>query len=367
MVNRDQVVFRLLFGSNSDNTPGKSFSGFAFDDIYFGEKIKNVMVEFFTNSGITYDSYLDDLFNTENALKDTADFFKVEYHLDKPNSNDPISQANKDEQDARALRFGIPQANGAIMDGILGNYYGVNLDGKTVSRISPRTLNQRALEDPFFDIDLVELPTISDDSVAIQVTYTYVDPRDSLMNVAFNAMMIEGESNGFTYVFRKFLLGIEGQPAKQVWTQNDSRTFTRREIINVPIGTADDLYLVAFVENLDTKWVLQSLMRKMSTKSGTTIVSVDNPALAQLQQLSIFPNPASNTIHFGLENQLAGDYQWSIVDQRGIVVLEGGLNNDLTTPQQVSVRDLANGMYFIIMSEGGRKLFSRKIAVMNRN
>ncbi len=46
---RRNVIIRIAFGSNDDNLVGQVVDGFAFDDIFVGEKSRNVLVEHFTN------------------------------------------------------------------------------------------------------------------------------------------------------------------------------------------------------------------------------------------------------------------------------------------------------------------------------
>ncbi|MBA4056443.1 MAG: hypothetical protein C0490_17135, partial [Marivirga sp.] len=62
---RDIVIFRIAFGSNDDNPAGRPLNGFAFDDIYIGEKNRNVLIEHFTNvnSNVSNQAndYLDNL------------------------------------------------------------------------------------------------------------------------------------------------------------------------------------------------------------------------------------------------------------------------------------------------------------------
>jgi hypothetical protein len=43
------------------------------------------------------------------------------------------------------------------------------------------------------------------------------------------------------------------------------------------------------------------------------------------------------------------------------------LKEDIFEPQQVELDNLANGVYIVMISRGGRALIHRKIAVMNRN
>jgi hypothetical protein len=86
----------------------------------------------------------------------------------------------------------------------------------------------------------------------------------------------------------------------------------------------------------------------------------------------VFPNPAARYINFAIDNtfsepRLLKGYTYNIVDQRGITVLSGELQEDLSVPQEVETGKLANGMYVIIISRGSRALVHRKIAVMNQH
>src|SRR5690606_18394569 len=68
---RGLVVFRIAFGSNSDNQPDSVLNGFAFDDVYIGEKKRTVLVEQFVNSANPPSdaarSYLDNLYDNQTA------------------------------------------------------------------------------------------------------------------------------------------------------------------------------------------------------------------------------------------------------------------------------------------------------------
>ena len=154
---RDQVIFRFLLGTNNDNTPGTNFSGIAIDNIYFGEKKRNVMLEHFTNEGISSsNAYLNNLNPNQFSFPDESDFFRIQHHLANP-SADPINQQNPAEPAARALYYGVSKPPAVIMDGVLGNYYGKPLTGDLT--ITAEDLDRRALESPLFAIRIDTLPT----------------------------------------------------------------------------------------------------------------------------------------------------------------------------------------------------------------
>jgi hypothetical protein len=90
------------------------------------------------------------------------------------------------------------------------------------------------------------------------------------------------------------------------------------------------------------------------------------------KELIVFPNPASGVLAIGVESGSNSGatftgYSWSIVDQRGITVKQGRLQESLVHPQQIEIDTLANGMYFILFTRGDRAVAQRKIAVMNQH
>jgi hypothetical protein len=102
-------------------------------------------------------------------------------------------------------------------------------------------------------------------------------------------------------------------------------------------------------------------------KFGRTPVGIaDNPLDAEIRNINVYPNPASKYINFELENPLSGNYTYRIIDQRGVTIMEGDLHHDLSSPQQVELNVLSNGIYFVQFRTQNRVVMYKKIAVMNR-
>ena len=378
---RDQVRLRIAFSSNNTNDPSKTFDGFAFDNIFIGERKRNVMVEYFTNKGISSasggpDAYFNNLYNEQFVglfRKDSSDFFKIEYHIANP-SVDPINQANPIDPASRGLFYGISQPPSAIMDGIVGNYYGTVFNGGFLS-ITREQLERRSLEDPLFNIILSNKPSETD-SVAFTLKVWYNHPTLAFSSpVTVQVGLVEdhvkenigGPDN--LNVLRKFLLGPEGITVNRSWVFNDTLFFTRKMRIDAPIGNNNDsLYLVAFVQDkrLNSRVIHQAVKIKIPRKSGDIITGTDDPILAQIKDLAIYPNPATRYINFATNAELTRDYQYSIIDQRGITLLSGNLNRDLSTPQQVELSNIADGAYIVLIYQGGRRILQRKLAVLKR-
>ncbi len=384
MASRGRVIFRIAFGSNNDNgspppvngVPNLPFDGFAFDNVFIGEKQRNVLVEYFTNSGISAVSndYLNNLYNNQFTFKDSSDFFKIQYHIGNPDSNDPIYQQNKIDPDARKLHYLIQNPPVGIMDGIIGNYFGTVFNGDQ-TKITAVELDRRALEDSVFTISIQKLAT-SADSIKADVNFRYVNTVQPLVNpVRLHVGLVETNLAGNINVLRKLLLGSEGLLVNNTWMYNSSQLVQIRSIIDIPIGINNpNIYLVAWAQDVLTKRIYQAVIVKESIKSGSTVVGLeDDPVLAAVKDIVIYPNPASKRFNFALESSSfsqrisTAGFTYSIVDQRGIIVSKGVLNDDLTVPQEVEVDKLANGMYVVIISRGGKAITQRKLAVMNRH
>jgi hypothetical protein len=107
--NRSQVRLRIAFGTNDGNASGATYDGFAFDNVFVGEKPRNVLVENFTNYNATNftstNNYLTNLYSTEYVnRKKQPDFRLIEYHLNYP-ATDSIYQVNPEHNDARSFMY----------------------------------------------------------------------------------------------------------------------------------------------------------------------------------------------------------------------------------------------------------------------
>jgi hypothetical protein len=372
---RDIVIFRVAFGSNDDNPSGRALNGFAFDDIYIGEKNRNVLVEHFTNvnsiASNQASAFLEDLYAQQIIAKDSSDFIPVQYHVANPGF-DQLNADNPADPVARALLYGVSQPPTTIMDGIQDSDF-----NGSITSIDEEELDRRALEDPTFaiQIDTVSTPG-TNDIIRLDVTYTYIDPSQALTTpVTLHAALIERMSTG--NVVRKLLLQSEGKTITgTTWNNGDSQIENITYAMDVPVTNPDNLYILAFVQEKfrdqfgdDHRDILQTAIVKSNRKKGVTIVGIeDDPVTGEIKELSMYPNPVSNILNVYSEISLSRAYSWQMIDQRGVTVLSGKLNQDFSSgPQQIDVSGIANGIYFMAIQTGDQSVVHRKIAVMNRN
>jgi hypothetical protein len=394
MIDRARLVFRIAFGSNDDNLAGKVLNGFAFDDIYIGEKTKTVLVEQFLNYTVDPQSdfageSMNDKFDTQIATdlngpgKLQTDFFKVEYHVEVAGQSEELNLGNKVDPFSRAFFYGVSSPPITIMDGIRDNG---TFNGDHAN-IDAEELDRRALEDPKFVITIDSVATGNNRVLSANVTFDYIDSTSTSFNegLLFQVLLVEtdvvvaGEGT-YKNVVRKMLLPGQGRSISQSWDYGTGAPTAENRLvipvnytIDVPIKNKDNLYLVAYVQDNDADGpkatrIYQAKIVKGPAKRGVQIVGVEeDPALAEIQDIAVYPNPVSKTLKLQLDEKLSRAYVWKLIDQRGVVVRSGEMNRDLSAPQEIDVEDLANGMYFLELGLPDRKLMYKKIAVMNRN
>ncbi|HEY3404802.1 MAG TPA: PKD-like domain-containing protein [Ohtaekwangia sp.] len=370
---RDLVVFRVAFASNNDNlNDPKTLNGFAFDDIYIGEKRKNVLVEHFTSDnldapGLFAIDYLDGL--------DARNFNRIQYHIANP-SGDVINEANQADPYARTLLYSVQAAPVAIMDGITGAFgKETNFNG-AYDKITNEELDRRSLEEPSFDIT-VDINPSAPDMLNVDFQYSFIDMDDTISApVILHAALVEtglpGNPYGNKNSLRKLLFGPEGwviDAQLNAGVLFDSIRSNMNFPIDVPVVDGNKLSIIAFVQEKKTTRILQSVQVPIPgpKQSQAPVGLPDDPIVSEISKVSIYPNPASQNINVYLEEKLKHDYHWKIIDQRGVVVLDGELQRDLTNAQQVDISTIANGIYFMAIQYGDRAVLYKKIAVMNRN
>ncbi len=373
---RDLVRFRVAFASNGDNPTGETLNGFAFDNIYIGEKNRNVLVEHFTNdnSSNASDQWLDARYDEQITAKDSSDFILVQYHI----GTDPINADNPADPAARSILYGVSQAPTTFMDGIQGPYFDTNFNG-LFANITPQEIDRRALEDPLFDIRIDTVASNNNTTIHPLITYTYIDSLKPLTTpVTLHAALIERGINGNGNVVRKLLLQSEGRTVNRTWDVNQSNPTEVADIpyaLDVPVTNPDNLYIVAFVQDnsgpasATSRRILQSVIVKASRKVGPVITGIeDNPIIAELKGLNIYPNPASQIVKLNSDINFKRNYTWKLIDQRGVTVLSGDLKKDFSDGEQrIGVGHLANGIYIMVIQTGEKSAVHKKIAIMNRN
>ncbi|MBX2917529.1 MAG: hypothetical protein KF856_19855, partial [Cyclobacteriaceae bacterium] len=365
---RKQVRFRLALASNGTNAPGVTYDGFAFDNVYVGEKQRHVLIEHFTTSqlgiSVTADNYLNGLYQTQLTDRGFSDFDQIQYHVNF-NGVDPLNRDNPADPAARALRYRVSQPPYTIMDGRLetGKFTGV------YTEINKIEIDRRALIDPVFDLQLTDLPTADNTKMSVRLTLTarQAYTRPVLINVA----LLEKDVNGNKNVLRKNLFTPAGQLIELPFAALEQRNVEALNVVmDVPIVNPNGLMLVGYVQDVQTNEILQSVVLRtgIAPKQTDPVTAADDmPALATLQSIQIFPNPASLEFKFGLPADVAPGTYWKILDQRGTIVLDGDFEGSINGIKPIDISGLANAVYYVVMTSPQGATVHRKLVVVNRN
>ncbi|MDZ7650120.1 MAG: T9SS type A sorting domain-containing protein [Cytophagales bacterium] len=139
--------------------------------------------------------------------------------------------------------------------------------------------------------------------------------------------------------------------------------------IDVPISNPNGLLLTGYVQDKNTKEIYQSIVIDGPVKNGDPVVGIEDelPLMATLNNIQMFPNPANNQFTFGIPADVYPGSQWQIIDQRGVTVLEGNFEGAVNGMKEVNVAELANAVYFVVMTGPSGVTVRKKLMVMNRN
>ena len=371
---RNQVRVRVAFAGDASRNIQRKLDGFAFDNVFVGNKTKNVLVEEFTNAnlsaGLGADAWFNNLYSNQTVLRNgNSDFHNIQYHVRFPNP-DVFNQANSDDPAARALFYGVQQPPYAVLDG-LQNADGISF-GTNYFNIDPIEIDRRALRKPQINIYKVDTVATGKNNtinarIHIQADTAITFPLYAQVALVEDSIVVPPFANPFRNVVRKLLYSGAGFTSTATMQPGDSLIITNGAVsINTPITNPKKLYLVAFVQNFNTKELIQSLVVPVKYKTGSLITGIES-SVAALERIQIYPNPADGKFNFALPGDFPSGSVYKISDQRGINVLSGDFNDALKGMKQVDVSSLTNGMYIVAVGAPGQSVVYKKLVVLNSN
>jgi PKD repeat protein len=378
---RNQVRIRFAFaGDSTKNIPSQGrYNGFAFDNIFVGNKVRNVLVEEFTNatvpSSLTADQYFQTTLYAQDSLNrgGYTDFNALQYHVRFP-APDVFAQGNTNDVAARALYYGVQQPPYAVMDGMSpdklttttqppNDYHNINLI----------EIDRRALRTPPLTITQIDTTSTSPTNHSFNVKVSI--RADTAITYPLYAQVALVESPVFvsnvryTNVVRQLLYGGDGVTKSTVMAKNDVQTFTQGDVqLTGQVADPTKLYLVAFIQRFDlnNKEMLQSVMMPVIKKVGSLVTGIES-SVAELEQVQIYPNPANGKFYFSTSGEYPSNCIWKISDQRGINVMAGNFNDAVKGVKAVDISSLTNGVYFVAIGAPDQNPVYMKLVVLNSN
>ncbi len=375
---RKQVRIRIAFAGDVAKNIDDTYSGFAFDNVFVGEKTKNVLVEHFTNANVPIsidgDNYFDGLFNQQLLFrKDSSDFYDLQYHVSFP-TPDVFDQDGNVDAAARALFYGIQQAPYSVMDGIQSGKFQLGV---------PRQITMVDIDSTALKLPLLSIANIDTTSQSAYTNHTLSlklnivadavisGPLMAQVALVEDLVLVTSGPNARTYhdIVRKMLFGSEGVKTVSL-KKGDPFSFAKPDIeIDATIANAANLHLLAFVQDFTTKEILQSVSMPLGKKRGKIITAIEHPSqnIAALESIKIYPNPANGKFNFGLPGDFPSNCVWKISDQRGVNIISGDFSDAVNGVKTVDVSAISNGVYFVAIGSSEGKPVYKKLVVLNSN
>lgn len=369
--NNNRLVFRFALASVNDNP---QVDGFAVDNFRIGNRTRIVLLENFRNLGNTatdprgfVEKAEADSINAFNPSGVATSVVRINYHVAFPNK-DPFNLDNNQDPGARALYYNISETPRARMDGqfptttTLFSGWGENF------------YNIRSLK----LADALIVPTVTENpdgsgSVSIQVTALKDLGPETILNIALversvaksslssvnQGFVLTGETQ-FDYVLKKLIPNASGTRFGTLLAQNGTRVFSNdlTWTKSFPLyGTPDDMSLVIFLQNENTKEIYQSEIIPINDPAIVTGVEDMNVAF------KVFPNPADQEMTIELPANITEGATLRMFDQVGKVV------NNATFEKGELVKTLHTGTHaggvYLIQVETSKGILTRKVMVLH--
>jgi hypothetical protein len=388
----DKVRIRFHFASNADNE-NVLMRGFGFDNVFIGEKQKSVLIENFAslNDYPDYQLFQNKMNNLKINLLD-EDLIYINYHI-SANNPDTLYQDNPDVPRIRSNKYGISNPIHSILDGsddidfgFSGRYQN---PGLTQERIDSRTLIT-----PPLTIDNVTILSTASNEIEVQWSIRALEDIDTPIRIytgIFEKNFILNDPGAIydgdvlNNTIKQMLPSTNGLSWNQPWVIGqsagiasflDANGYTGETSLiwdinenYVPIHNPDSLAIVVFIQNEETNEIYQAAVQNVNDpKQGVEPLALEDELIGELDNITIYPNPVLDDMHFVLEDALRlsrEDFYWKIIDQRGLTMLEGDLlfrNGRIT----IDTSDIPNGLYHLVMGIESKPLAYRKIAIMHR-
>jgi hypothetical protein len=255
-------------------------------------------------------------------------------------------------------------------------YYGVSgipdlfIDGKAMAATSAAYIQEQAALDAFVDLDLSYTLNGNQINVTANVTpfATFSGNHKLHVGIVENSYAYAASTttqDEFHYVQRKMMPNGNGTnlaalAADQTQTFNLSHTMVlgspAQGNYNTWIQDLENLTIVAFVQNVTTKAILQANFSPVVLNVGVEENAAD-------QRLRVFPNPTEGLINVQYEAPASGAAQIEVFNVLGERVFAATRAMGAGTQREViDLSALNNGIYFVNITADGVRA-SRKVTL----
>jgi hypothetical protein len=334
---QQSVIFRIAFASN---VPRRE--GFAFDNVFIGERTRTVLLESFTNSSTAANTELhNDFFS--NFANNSTELAKIQFHTQFPGS-DPLNSANSEINNSRAAFYGVTETGKFSIDGtvVSGPAALTKIYDDRVLTPSPIRIGlTQTKEDGIVKINTKLKNITSQNLPTTGLTYFVAIVERSITDDDY----LGTEDTEFKFVARQMLPDASGTIIGEdipALGEIDLPEILWNEPGLLPGGQASIVVFIQSTEG-DNKTVVQSKIIDASQLPDVT-TSVSFPEA--VGKVLVYPNPANHAVTIQYDEPLKEAMQVRFVDTFGKEVFNGTMPKG---ERSASIRttDVTPGMYLI--------------------
>ncbi len=294
---------------------------------------KKIIVEHFTNTKCSICASRNPGFhanlNTNPAIQ------SISIHPSSPYSTCYLSQQNTAQNDARTNYYGVYGGTPRLI--INGSIIPTSQNYASAAMFSP------FISQSNFTISIKQY-AVGADSIRSEISIKRIAMGTPTGTASLFAGLVEdtvfgnggnGEAAHYN-VLRRTLFTPQGQIVTLPVNVNDSIIFNKTENFN-SIWNTSRMRTVAILQEEISKQVIQSELSTTAQIGATTLIR-SNTAY---DDISIFPNPASQYLTVHSSNQKVFNYELS--NQFGQAILNGKISNQ----QRINISALSDGIYFV--------------------
>lgn len=352
LIAENNVVFRIAFAAGTAQT-----DGFAFDNVFIGERTRNVLLENFTNSSSNVNAHNSAYKNAGNA----SEIVKVQYHTPFP-GDDAINQLSPQMHNARTAFYGITEAPTARLDGIARQG---NLNTWIADLYDDRVLTPSELKITITSTkvgEVVEIVTTVQNTSGQIAKIGGAHLFTTIVEKSITDPSLLGSSGNaeFVFVAKQMLPSPSG-----IMIPNDlaaGQTYTAPKIIwDLKNGDA----IVVSVQSIEgnNKEVHQAQIA-LNPPQPDIVTGIEDWITSEV--VEIYPNPANESFVIELPGKAESRLPVSILDQVGRPVQEASFDKGEQI-KTVRTQDLAGGIYIVQIGAGKSGVIRKKVMVVHKN
>ncbi|MBX2963617.1 MAG: T9SS type A sorting domain-containing protein [Cyclobacteriaceae bacterium] len=357
LIGASNVVFRIAFASVSG-----AQEGFAFDNVFIGERSRRVLVENFTNTSPAANTTLhNDEFR--QFEENSVDIVKLQYHTGFPGT-DPVNELNPLMHNARTSFYGISASPTFRVDGDFGV-------GSPLTWVEP-LFNDRALEPSQITIESKQEKTNGEVKINTYIKNTSANasfPAGSHIftvvaeKIITNSAYLGAPNNPLYFVAKQMLPSPSGITIATTIEPGDSLILPEiiwdsRNLIDETQGA-----IIIFVQSVQggNKEVHQA-RTFLNPPIPDLITAIEDPFFTD--KIHVYPNPANHELNVVLPQPAHEPIPISMFDAHGRTVFNGQFQ---TGEQQKALitTDMAGGLY-ILQIQTSEGMARKKVMVVHR-